>query len=619
MDVSSIVRRILTLGNVTGGVSLLSQATGYGMVIGLSVIFAGIILLATRVQKLYLQEDSGKSEMFMVANRSVGTGLTASAVFSSWMWINETVFSSVMGYNYGIAGPFWFAAGFVLYTAVGGLKATFITDYLHTCIALILIIWFTVAVLVSDVVGGVHGLYDKVLAVEAAGQYHIVGNYKGSLLTFRSKGAFIFGVLHCFGNLSLMTMDTGFWQKSFASQVRSTVPGYNIASVAIFAVPWGLGTVFGLTARVIETLPIFPTYPHPFTAAQVGAGYVEPYTLYAILGTGGAVGMLLALFMSVTSTVSSSSIAVSSILSFDLYRTYINPKATDSQVVRISHYGVVFHGAFITGIALALNYGGANITWLNYVQPIITSPAVFPTFFALMWTGQTTKAAVISPILGLATGIIIWLTTAKSIYGTISMATTVKQAPALYGAIGSLFSPILYSLIVSYAKPKTFDWREFLRVDTLKDDDSSSDTDTTASPGTSTPVLGASSSDDEKAAYKSPVTVSTQRRSIQDLSVDELEHPFDKETIADLKVWLKIAWAFLIFIMAVTLLLWPVPLYRNYIFTRSFYTGWIVVAIFWQFLAVFAVILYPIYDGWDAISKSAVGIYGSLIKRKTDS
>lgn len=93
-----------------------------------------------------------------------------------------------------------------MYTAVGGLKATFITDYLHTCIALILIIWFTVAVLVSDVVGGVHGLYDKVLAVEAAGQYHIVGNYKGSLLTFRSKGAFIFGVLHCFGNLSLMTM-----------------------------------------------------------------------------------------------------------------------------------------------------------------------------------------------------------------------------------------------------------------------------------------------------------------------------------------------------------------------------------------------------------------------------
>lgn len=94
----------------------------------------------------------------------------------------------------------------VIYTAVGGLKATFITDYLHTLIALVLMIWFTLGVLTSDTIGGVSGLYDKVIAAEAAGQYHIVGNYKGSLLTFKSKGAFIWGVLHCFGNLALMTM-----------------------------------------------------------------------------------------------------------------------------------------------------------------------------------------------------------------------------------------------------------------------------------------------------------------------------------------------------------------------------------------------------------------------------
>jgi Na+/proline symporter len=94
----------------------------------------------------------------------------------------------------------------VLYTAVGGLKATFITDYLHTFIALVLMIWFTLGILASDTVGGLSGLYDKVVAAEAAGQYHIVGNYKGSLLTFKSKGAFIWGVLHCFGNLALMTI-----------------------------------------------------------------------------------------------------------------------------------------------------------------------------------------------------------------------------------------------------------------------------------------------------------------------------------------------------------------------------------------------------------------------------
>jgi uncharacterized membrane protein (DUF485 family) len=66
-------------------VELLSQADGYGIIVGLSVLFCGIILVAVRIQKRYLAEDSDQSEMFMVANRSVGTGLTCSAVFSSWM------------------------------------------------------------------------------------------------------------------------------------------------------------------------------------------------------------------------------------------------------------------------------------------------------------------------------------------------------------------------------------------------------------------------------------------------------------------------------------------------------------------------------------------------------
>lgn len=65
------------------GHSLLTQGVGYGIVIGLGVIFAAVILTAVKVQKLYLMEDSETSEMFMVANRSVGTGLTCSAVFSS--------------------------------------------------------------------------------------------------------------------------------------------------------------------------------------------------------------------------------------------------------------------------------------------------------------------------------------------------------------------------------------------------------------------------------------------------------------------------------------------------------------------------------------------------------
>lgn len=87
------------------GLELIPQGTAYGLLIGLGVLFCAVILGAVRIQKLYLSEDSSTSEMFMVANRSVGTGLTASAVFSSWMWINETVMCAAMCYRYGLAVP----------------------------------------------------------------------------------------------------------------------------------------------------------------------------------------------------------------------------------------------------------------------------------------------------------------------------------------------------------------------------------------------------------------------------------------------------------------------------------------------------------------------------------
>lgn len=72
-------------------VELLTQADGYGIIIGLSILFCFIIIASVRIQNRYLSEDSNQSEMFMVANRSVGTGLTASAVFSSWYASNENV------------------------------------------------------------------------------------------------------------------------------------------------------------------------------------------------------------------------------------------------------------------------------------------------------------------------------------------------------------------------------------------------------------------------------------------------------------------------------------------------------------------------------------------------
>ncbi|KAJ5156321.1 hypothetical protein N7492_009124 [Penicillium capsulatum] len=695
----------------TANLALISQGAAYGLLIGLGVLFCGVILIAVKVQKAFLAEDSGKSEMFMVANRSVGTGLTASAVFSSWMWINETVLAAAMCYRYGLAVPLWWGSGLcfqialmaalgvmakirvpyahtsleivrmrygkighlvfivlnlvnnvfgcasmimtgsqliygvsgmhfvaatiliplgvVLYTAVGGLKATFLTDFLHTAIALILIIYFTIAVLTNSAVGGLGGLYDKVVAT--ASDNYIPGNYDGSLLTFKSKGAIIWGLILKFGNLALVVMDTAFWQKSFATEVQATVPGYNIAAIAVFGIPWGLGTVLGLTARAIHNTPIFPTYPGTLTSTEVSMGMVMPYTIKALIGNGGIVGFFFLLFMALTSTVSSSMIAVSSILSYDLYKTYLNPTVTDKKLVRVSHLTVIIHGVFITGISIAMNYGGANMTWINYLRPVISCPGIIPLILTLFWSRQTRLAAIVSPILGFFSGLAVWLATAKSMYGAVNIETTSNEYPALYAAIASFFSPAIYSVVLSLYQPYRFDWREFLRIE-LSDEAQLGE----ASEGSESSDKGKKDHKDIAKGFVKPVSSGNPQQSsdtddntgsigtdrektpaahpslASQLSLDDIQHPFDEATLKELYRWLRIAWFTFVAIVLVTFVAWPLPLYRDYIFTKSFFSGWTTVAIIWQFGAFGAVVIYPLYDGRREIAIGARGIWTAL-------
>lgn len=278
-------------------------------------------------------------------------------------------------------------------------------------------------------------------------------------------------------------MDTGFWQKSFASEVHSTVPAYDLVSIIIFAIPWCTGTIIGLSARAVEKTPIWFDYPNTLTTTQVNSGLVMPYSLRSLLGKGAITGLLVLVFMAITSTVPSSMIAVSSIISLDFFRTYINPHASDRKTLKVSHWGVVFHGCFMAGFAIMLEYAGATNNWSTYFRPIIACPGILPMIFTLLWSRQTKLAAIPSPILGLASGVATWI--ALSWYwsgGVIDIQTTQKQIPGLYGAVVSFFSPGIYSVIISLIWPGRFDWREFLRIDLIEDESQSNSSTTSGLP-----------------------------------------------------------------------------------------------------------------------------------------
>lgn len=97
-------------GNVFQIPTPLSQGVGYGIVIGVGALFALGMSFTSWALSRYMNEIQD-SEMFMTAKHSVKTGLTASAVVSSWTIATTLLTSTSYGYRYGVSGPFWYGAG----------------------------------------------------------------------------------------------------------------------------------------------------------------------------------------------------------------------------------------------------------------------------------------------------------------------------------------------------------------------------------------------------------------------------------------------------------------------------------------------------------------------------
>jgi hypothetical protein len=54
----------------------------------------------------------------------------------------------------------------------------------------------------------------------------------------------------------------------------------------------------------------------------------------------------------------------------------------------------------------------------------------------------------------------------------------------------------------------------------------------------------------------------------------------------------------------------------KYIFSKKFFTGWIVVGILWMFFAAFAVGLYPLWEGRHTMKRTSVAIFNDITGRK---
>lgn len=203
---------------------------------------------------------------------------------------------------------------------------------------IILVLAFS-AYATNSIVGSLGKVWE--LLNEASARHPVAGNAGGSYLTMRSKEGAVFFVINIVGNSGTVFLENGYYNKAIAASPSDALPGYVMEGLSWFAIPWLCATTMGqcsswdlevwliflsgLAALALENNPVFPTYPNRIPDADVTAGLVLPNAAVALLGKGGAGATFLLIFMAVISASSAELIAVSSIFTYDIYQTYINP------------------------------------------------------------------------------------------------------------------------------------------------------------------------------------------------------------------------------------------------------------------------------------------------------
>ncbi|CAF0937472.1 unnamed protein product [Rotaria sordida] len=165
-------------------------------------------------------------------------------------------------------------------------------------------------------------VYD--LLVNVSQRHSIEGNAEGSYLTMRSQKGAMFFIINIIGNFGTVFVDDAYYNKAIAVSSVSALSSYILGDISWFAVPFLAATTMGLTAVALENNPAFPSYPNRLDPIGVTANLTLPIAAVTLLGKDGTTTALIMVFMTITSAMSAQWIAVSSIITHDIHKTYFN-------------------------------------------------------------------------------------------------------------------------------------------------------------------------------------------------------------------------------------------------------------------------------------------------------
>jgi len=465
--------------------------------------------------------------------------------------------------------------GVILYTAAGGLKATFIASYLHTTIIFaVLITMITMVYIKKYSSDEIYDFLDATVShteeecqmifstdgtvattfyddtTYACGP--VPDNNSGSYLTMLSKDGLMFGIINIVGNFGTVFVDQSYWQSAIAAKPTSASRGYLLGGLCWFAIPFSLATSLGLASTALML---------PITSGEAGSGLVPPAVATHLMGNAGAGLILTMLFMAIVSTGSAESIAVSSLVSYDIYREYFNPEATGEQILKVSRIVIVVFGLLMGGLSIILDYLGLNLGWVYLFMGIVIGSAVIPLWNMMTWKKASGTGAVIAAWSGLVLAVATWLIACSIQSGSITIDNLGKNEVMLAGNLVAILSSGLIHFIYSMMFPQDFDFETLDANIKLVEEDESG------------------------------------------LTAEDK----DPEMLEEAYRWItRRGWV----ITIILIVIWPLLSIPAGKFTKDYFAFWVLLAIAWGFGAAIVITFLPLMESSAELSATIKGMLG---------
>lgn len=326
----------------------------------------------------------------------------AISIFYGFTWLvsmgmaGGILMNAIAGIPYEI-GMTVILAVCVTYTLFGGMYAVIGTDFIQSLIILVGIVIVGVGVLSQVEISTVRTdiLEDKPMLMNALLPAAIMAIFNNLL----------FGLGEVFHS-------NVWWSRAFAMRSDVGKKAYNLAGFFWLPVPIAAGFI-ALTSGSLGINITSPDMVGPLVAAHV-------------LGKVGSIVVFAVFFCSLASSIDSLLAATSDLITEDIYRKMINPKASEKLIRKVS--GGIIIGLGVFAWVVCLPRIGTLATVLFFAGPMVGS-TIWPIATGLFWKKASTKGASLGMILGSVIGLIAYFQlgwyTASLIGAAVSMLTVV--------------------------------------------------------------------------------------------------------------------------------------------------------------------------------------------------